>query len=101
MKGDHEYKFTVKKLEKFLKSLEVRLKNIANQEKKDDVIEFEQLGVDRLYVDESHYYKNLFLLTKMRNVAGVPQTEAQKSADMFVKCQYMDEQTKGGRHVPV
>jgi TolA-binding protein len=93
MRGVHEYKFTVKKLEKSLKSLRVKLQNIANQEKKDDVVEFEQLGVDRLYVDESHYYKNLFLLTKMRNVAGVPQTEAQKSADMFVKCQYMDEQT--------
>jgi N12 class adenine-specific DNA methylase len=98
MRGDRESKFTVKKLEKSLKSLEVKLKNLAAQEKKDDVIEFEQLGVDRLYVDESHYYKNLFLLTKMRNVAGVPQTEAQKSSDMFVKCQYMDEQT-GGRGV--
>jgi N12 class adenine-specific DNA methylase len=98
MRGVREYKFTVKKLEKSLKSLRVKLQNIASQEKKDDVIEFEQLGVDRLYVDESHYYKNLFLLTKMRNVAGVPQTEAQKSADMFVKCQYMDEQT-GGRGV--
>ena len=88
MRDDHESKFTVKKLEKSLKSLEVRLKNIASQEKKDDVIEFEQLGIDRLYVDESHYYKNLFLLTKMRNVSGVPQTEAQKSSDMVIKCQW-------------
>ena len=98
MRGDRESKFTVKKLEKTLKALNVKLKKLADQEKKDDVIEFEQLGVDRLYVDESHYYKNLFLLTKMRNVAGVPQTEAQKFADMFIKCQYMDEQT-GGRGV--
>jgi N12 class adenine-specific DNA methylase len=98
IRDGHGGKFTVKRLEKTLKSLRVRLQNISGQEKKDDVIEFEQLGVDRLYVDESHYYKNLFLLTKMRNVAGVPQTEAQKSADMFVKCRYMDEQT-GGRGV--
>jgi N12 class adenine-specific DNA methylase len=98
MRDDNDSRFTVKKLEKSLKSLEVKLKNLSAQEKKDDVIEFEQLGVDRLYVDESHYYKNLFLLTKMRNVAGVPQTEAQKSSDMFVKCQYLDELT-GGRGV--
>ncbi|MDR0652087.1 MAG: DEAD/DEAH box helicase family protein [Synergistaceae bacterium] len=98
MKGDHDSKFTVKKLEKSLKSLEVKLKKIATQEKKDDVIEFEQIGLDRLYVDESHYYKNLFLLTKMRNVAGIAQTEAQKSSDMFIKCRYMDELT-GGRGV--
>jgi N12 class adenine-specific DNA methylase len=98
MRADRESKFTVKKLEKSLKSMEVRLQKLASQEKKDDVIEFEQLGIDRLYVDESHHYKNLFLLTKMRNVAGVPQTEAQKSSDMFIKCQYMDELT-GGRGV--
>jgi N12 class adenine-specific DNA methylase len=98
MRDDRESKFTVKKLEKSLKSLKVRLQKLASQEKKDDVIEFEQLGIDRLYVDESHHYKNLFLLTKMRNVAGVPQTEAQKSSDMFIKCQYMDELT-GGRGV--
>ena len=93
MRDNHEYKFTVKKLQKTLKSLEVKLKNLVTTDKKDDVIEFEQLGVDRLYVDEAHYYKNLFLLTKMRNVAGVPQTEAQKSSDMFIKCQYLDELT--------
>jgi N12 class adenine-specific DNA methylase len=98
MREDRESKFTVKKLEKSLKSMEVRLQKLASQGKKDDVIEFEQLGIDRLYVDESHHYKNLFLLTKMRNVAGVPQTEAQKSSDMFIKCQYMDELT-GGRGV--
>jgi len=95
MKGEHDQKFTVKKLEKSMKSLEVKLKNLAREDKKDDVIEFEQLGVDRLYVDEAHLYKNLFLLTKMRNVAGIPQTEAQKSSDMFVKCQYLDELTGG------
>ncbi|GHS88902.1 hypothetical protein AGMMS49957_11190 [Synergistales bacterium] len=98
MRADNDAKFTVKKLEKSLKSLQVRLKDIASQEKKDDVIEFEQLGIDRLYVDEAHYYKNLFLVTKMHNVAGIPQSEAQKSADMFIKCRYMDELT-GGRGV--
>ena len=98
MRDDYENKFTVKKLEKTLKTLEVKLKNLAKAEKKDDVIEFEHLGVDRLYIDEAHYYKNLFLMTKMRNVAGIPQSEAQKSSDMFLKCRYLDELT-GGRGV--
>lgn len=98
MRGDHGAKFNVKQLEKSLKSLKVKLQKLTSQEKKDDVIEFERLGVDKLYIDESHQYKNLFLLTKMRNVAGVPQTDAQKSADMFLKCRYMDELT-GGRGV--
>ena len=84
--------------EKSLKSLKVRLQKLTSQEKKDDVIEFERLGVDKLYIDEAHNYKNLFLTTKMRNVAGIPQADAQKSSDMYMKCRYMDELT-GGRGV--
>lgn len=87
--------YTVKQLEKTRKSLERRLEKLNNKEKKDDVVTFEELGVDRLYVDEAHYYKNAFLYTKMRNVAGIAQNEAQKSADMFNKCQYLDEITGG------
>ncbi len=90
--------YTVKQLEKTKKSLEERLDKLNSQERKDDVVTFEQLGVDRLFVDESHFYKNMFLYTKMRNVAGVSQTDAQKSSDMFMKCQYMDELT-GGRGI--
>lgn len=86
-------RFTVKQLEKTKKSLRRRLEKLENKEKKDDVVTFEELGVDRLYVDEAHYYKNAFLYTKMRNVAGIAQNEAQKSADMFNKCQYLDEIT--------
>ena len=71
------------------------MKKLNDQTRKDDVVTFEQLGVDRLFVDESHYYKNLFLYTKMRNVAGISQTDAQKSSDMFMKCQYLDEITGG------
>lgn len=88
-------RFTVKQLEKTKKSLRRRLEKLENKEKKDDVVTFEELGVDRLYVDEAHYYKNAFLYTKMRNVAGIAQNEAQKSADMFNKCQYLDEITDG------
>ncbi len=77
------------------KSLQTRLERLNDASRKDDVVTFEQLGVDRLFVDESHNYKNLFLYTKMRNVAGIAQTEAQKSSDMFAKCQYMDELTGG------
>ena len=73
----------------------MRLDRLSGEEKKDNVVTFEQLGVDRLFVDESQNYKNLFLYTKMRNVAGIAQTEAQKSSDMFAKCQYMDEITGG------
>ena len=87
--------FTVKQLEKTKKGLRRRLEKLEKKEKKDDVVTFEELGVDRLYVDEAHYYKNAFLYTKMRNVAGIAQNEAQKSADMFNKCQYMDEITGG------
>ena len=90
--------FTIKQMEKTRKSLEARLDKLLATDKKDDVITFEQLGVDRLFVDESHAFKNLFLYTKMRNVAGLSTSEAQKSSDMFMKCRYMDEIT-GGRGV--
>jgi N12 class adenine-specific DNA methylase/adenine-specific DNA methylase len=88
-------RFTVKQLERTKKGLEERLKKLEAQERKDDVVTFEQLGVDRLYVDEAHSYKNLFLYTKMRNVAGLSTSDAQKSSDMFLKCRYMDELTGG------
>ena len=87
--------YTVKQMEKTKKSLKAKLEKLNDQTRKDDVVTFEQLGVDRLFVDESHYYKNLFLYTKMRNVAGISQTDAQKSSDMFMKCRYMDEITGG------
>ena len=85
--------YTIKQLEKTKKSLQARMKKLNDQTRKDDVVTFEQLGVDRLFVDESHSFKNLFLYTKMRNVAGISQTDAQKSSDMFMKCRYMDELT--------
>jgi len=94
-KGD---RFTIKQLEKTRKSIEAKLKKLNDQSRKDDLVTFEQLGVDRVFVDEAHNYKNLFLFTKMRNVAGIAQTEAQKSSDLFMKCRYLDEQT-GGRGV--
>ena len=87
--------FSIKQLERTRKQLENRLSKLEAEERKDDVITFEQLGVDRLYVDEAHSFKNLFLYTKMRNVAGLSQTESQKSSDMFLKCRYMDEITGG------
>ena len=87
--------YTVKQMEKTKKTLKAKLEKLNDQTRKDDVVTFEQLGVDRLFVDESHYYKNLFLYTKMRNVAGISQTDAQKSSDMFIKCRYMDEITGG------
>ena len=90
--------YTVKQLEKTKKSLQAKMKKLNDQTRKDDVVTFEQLGVDRLFVDESHSFKNLFLYTKMRNVAGISQTDAQKSSDMFMKCRYMDELT-GGRGI--
>ena len=86
---------TVKQLMKSRKQLEAKLKKLNDQTRKDDVICFEELGVDRLFVDEAHFYKNLFLYTKMRNVAGISQTEAQKSSDLFLKCRYLDEITGG------
>ena len=87
--------YTIKQLEKTKKSLELKLEKLNNQEKKDDVITFEELGIDKLFVDEAHNYKNLFLYTKMRNVGGIAQTEAQKSSDLFMKCRYLDEITGG------
>lgn len=91
-------RYTIKQLEKSRKSLEVRMAKLNDQSRKDDVITFEELGVDKLFVDEAHGFKNLFLATKMRNVAGIGQSEAQKSSDMFAKCRYLDEIT-GGRGV--
>ncbi len=91
-------RFTVKQLERTRKSLEARLEKLQAEGRKDDVVTFEQLGVDRLFVDEAHNYKNLFLYTKMRNVAGLSTSDAQKSSDMFAKCRYMDEIT-GNRGV--
>ena len=95
IKAENDERFTIKQMEKTKKSLETRLAKLYDQTRKDQVVNFEELGIDRLFVDESHNYKNLFLYTKMRNVAGIPQTEAQKSSDMFAKCQYMDELTGG------
>ena len=92
-RGDN---FSVKQLERTKKSVKQKLDKLNDQSKKDDVVTFEELGVDRLFIDESHYYKNLFLYTKMRNVGGIAQTEAQKSSDLFMKCRYLDEIT-GGR----
>lgn len=94
-KAEKGERYTIKQMEKTKKSLKARLDRLNDETRKDDVVTFEQLGVDRLFVDESHNYKNLFLYTKMRNVAGIAQTEAQKSSDMFAKCQYMDELTGG------
>ena len=87
--------YTIKQMEKTKKTLKAKLEKLNDQTRKDDVVTFEQLGVDRLFVDESHFYKNLFLYTKMRNVVGISQTDAQKSSDMFMKCRYMDEITGG------
>lgn len=98
LKRSHGEQFTIKQLVRTQKQLELRLKKLQAEGKKDDVVTFEQLGVDRLYVDEAHGFKNLFLYTKMRNVAGLSTSEAQKSSDMFMKCRYMDELT-GGRGI--
>ena len=94
-KAEQGGRYTIKQMERTRKGLEVRLKKLNDQSRKDDVVTFEQLGVDRLFVDESHYYKNLFLYTKMTNVAGIQTTDAQKSSDMYLKCRYMDELTGG------
>lgn len=96
LKENRGENFSIKQLEKSRKSLKVKLQKLNNQSRKDDVVTFEELGVDRLFIDESHYYKNLYLYTKMRNVGGIAQTEAQKSSDLFMKCRYLDEIT-GGR----
>ena len=97
-KNAHAENFTIKQMEKTRKGLQNKLDKLNDQSRKDDVVTFEELGVDRLFIDESHYYKNLFLYTKMRNVSGIAQTEAQKSSDLFMKCRYLDEIT-GGRGV--
>ena len=97
-KAQKAERYTIKQMERTRKSLEAKLEKLNDQSRKDDVVTFEQLGVDRLFVDESHYFKNLFLMTKMRNVGGIAQTEAQKSSDLFMKCRYLDELT-GGRGV--
>lgn len=97
-KAQKAERYTVKQMERTRKSLEARLAKLNDQSRKDDTVTFEQLGVDRLFIDESHYFKNLFLATKMRNVGGIAQTEAQKSSDLFMKTQYLDELT-GGRGV--
>lgn len=95
IKKNHGERFTIKQFEKSKKKLEEKLKKLNNQEKKDDVITFEELGCDRLFVDEAHNYKNLFLYTKMKNIAGIAQTESQKSTDLYMKCRYLDEITGG------
>ena len=97
-KRNHAENYSIKQMERTRKSLENRLAKLNDQSRKDDVVTFEQLGVDRIFVDESHFFKNLFLATKMRNVGGIAQTEAQKSSDLFMKCQYLDEIT-GNRGV--
>jgi len=95
LKANNGERFTIKQMERTKKSLKVKLEKMNNQDRKDDLITFEELGVDRLFVDEAHYYKNLFLFTKMKNVSGLAQTEAQKSSDLFMKCRYLDEITGG------
>ena len=96
IKAQHGERFSVKQMEITKKRLNVRLAKFADQTDKDDVLTFEELGVDRIFVDEAHYYKNLFFHTKMRNVSGIAQSEAMKSSDLFMKCRILDEQT-GGR----
>lgn len=98
LKSENGERFSIKQLEKSKKSIETKLKKLNDQSRKDDVVTFEELGVDRIFIDESHYYKNLYLYTKMTNVGGIAQTEAQKSSDLFMKTQYLDEIT-GGRGV--
>lgn len=95
LKANNGERYSIKALEKSKKKLEEKLKRLNDQSRKDDVITFEELGCDRLFVDEAHYYKNLYLYTKMRNVGGITQTEAQKSSDLFMKCRYLDEITGG------
>ena len=95
LKSSHGEKFSIKQLEKSKKKLEEKLRKLNDQSRKDDVVTFEELGCDRIFVDEAHYFKNLYLYTKMRNVGGIAQTEAQKSSDLFMKCRYLDEITGG------
>ena len=94
-KRDKAENFTIKQMEKTRRGLESKLEKLNSQTRKDDVINFEQLGIDKIFVDEAHNYKNLFLYTKMNNVGGISQTDAQKSSDLYMKCRYMDEITDG------
>ena len=95
LKSSDAENFTIKQMERLKKNVETKLQKLNNQSRKDDVVTFEELGVDRIFVDEAHYYKNLFMYSKMRNVGGISQTEAQKSSDLFMKCRYLDEITGG------
>ncbi len=94
-KSEKAERYTIKQMEKTRKAIETKLERLNDQSRKDDVVSFEELGIDRVFIDESHYFKNLFLISKMRNVGGIAQTEAQKSSDLFMKCQYLDEITDG------
>lgn len=98
LKEQEGERFSIKALERSKKNLESKLERLLDDSRKDDVVSFEELGIDRIFVDEAHYYKNLAAYTKMRNVAGISQTEAQKSSDLFMKCRYLDELT-GGRGI--
>ena len=98
LKRNRGDRFSVKQLEKTKRSLKLKLDKLNDQSRKDDTVTFEELGIDRLFIDESHYYKNLYLYSKMRNVGGIAQTEAMKSSDLYMKCRYLDELT-GGRGV--
>ena len=98
LKASHGERFSIKQMERTRKSIDAKLEKLNDQSRKDDVVTFEELGVDRIFIDEAHYYKNLAAFSKMRNVAGIAQTDAQKSSDMFAKCRYMDEIT-GGRGI--
>ena len=95
LKRNRGEQFSIKQMERARKSIRQKLDKLNDQSRKDDVVTFEELGIDRLFIDESHYFKNLFLMTKMRNVGGISQTEAMKSSDLYMKCRYLDEMTDG------
>ena len=98
LKANHGERFSIKQMERTKKSIDAKLAKLNDQSRKDDIVTFEELGIDRLFIDEAHYYKNLAAFSKMRNVGGISQTEAQKSSDLYMKCRYLDELT-GGRGV--
>ena len=98
LKANHGERFSIKQMERTKKSIDAKLEKLNDQSRKDDVVTFEELGIDRIFIDEAHYYKNLAAFSKMRNVGGISQTEAQKSSDLYMKCRYLDELT-GGRGV--
>ena len=98
LKENHGERFSIKQMERTKKSIQLKLDKLNDTSRKDDVVTFEELGVDRLFVDEAHYYKNLAAFSKMRNVGGISQTEAQKSSDLYMKCRYLEDLT-GGRGV--